>query len=69
MYKEGKFLCCKLILFENDIKTLKFKYFSTVRTNEYTGQKSTKNLYLEFLITYMGNIKTKFENGLQPKNK
>jgi hypothetical protein len=69
MHEEEKFVCCKIILFENDIKTLKFKYFPRVRTNAYKTEKLIEDLYLDSLITCMGNIKTKFENRFQPINK
>jgi hypothetical protein len=35
LYEERKFICCKVILFKNSIKTLKFEYFTRARTNAY----------------------------------
>jgi hypothetical protein len=39
IYEERKIVCCRLILFENDIKTLTLKYFTRVRTNAYKKRK------------------------------
>jgi len=53
---QGKFVCCKLILFENNIKTLKFKYFTRVRTNEYNKRKINWRPVLGFILHLYGEI-------------